>query len=332
MKRRQFITLLGGAAVAGPVAGQAQQLNRVRRIGVLMGYAEGDPNIKSHLTGFLEGLRALGWIDGKNVQVDYRTAPDIEGMRSRAAELLSLGPELIVTALTPVTRAAREVAPSVPIVFTSVSDPIGVGFVESFARPGGNVTGFTNSEPTMGGKWLSLLLDIAPSVSRVAMLFNPETANAGASGGIYLNSIEAAARLRGKELVVRAVHDPAGIDQAFAAMAQSPGGGFLVMPSGFTVVNRERITALAAQYQLPTIYSNVMFPKAGGLLSYGIDSVDLMRQAAGYADRILKGAKPADLPVQAPTNFSLVINLKTAKALGLTVPPSLLTIADEVIE
>jgi putative ABC transport system substrate-binding protein len=332
MKRREFITLLGGAAVAGPVAGQAQQLNRVRRIGVLMGYAEGDPNIKSHLDGFLEGLRALGWIDGKNVQVDYRTAPDIEGMRLRAAELLSLGPDLIVTALTPVTRAAREVAPSVPIVFTSVSDPIGVGFVESFARPGGNVTGFTNSEPTMGGKWLSLLLDIAPSVSRVAMLFNPETANAGANGGIYLHSIEAAARLRGKELVVRAVHDPAGIDQAFAAMAQSPGGGFLVMPSGFTVVNRDRITALAAQYQLPTIYSNAMFPKAGGLLSYGIDSVDLMRQAAAYADRILKGAKPADLPVQAPIKFELVINQKTAKALGLTVPDTLIARAEDVIE
>jgi putative ABC transport system substrate-binding protein len=219
-----------------------------------------------------------------------------------------------------------------PIVFTSVSDPIGAGFVESFSRPGGNITGFTNSEPTMGGKWLSLLLDIAPSVSRVAMLFNPETANTGTSGGIYLKSIETAARLRGKELIVSAVHDPAGIDQTFATMAQAPGGGLLIMPSGFTVANRDRIVAQAAQYRLPTIYSNAMFAKAGGLLSYGIDSVDLMRNAALYADRILKGAKPADLPVQAPTKFFLVINLKTAKALDLTVPPTLLTITDEVIE
>jgi putative ABC transport system substrate-binding protein len=332
MKRRTFITMLSGSALGWPLVARAQQLNHVRRIGVLMGYVEGDPNIKSHLTGLLEGLRASGWIDGKNVQVDYRTAPDIDGMRSRAAELLSLGPDLIVTILTPVTRAAREVAPSIPIVFTSVSDPIGAGFVESFSRPGGNITGFTNSEPTMGGKWLSLLLDIAPSVSRVAMLFNPETANTGTSGGIYLKSIETAARLRGKELIVSAVHDPAGIDQTFAAMAQAPGGGLLIMPSGFTVANRDRIVAQAAQYRLPTIYSNAMFAKAGGLLSYGIDSVDLMRNAALYADRILKGAKPADLPVQAPTKFSLVINLKTAKALDLTVPPTLLTITDEVIE
>jgi putative ABC transport system substrate-binding protein len=238
----------------------------------------------------------------------------------------------MVTVLTPVTRVVRQASPSVPIMFIAVSDPIGAGFVESFSHPGGNITGFTNTEPTIGGKWLALLLDMAPSISRVAMLFNPELANAGTTGGVYLKTIEAAARLNDKELIVSAVHDAANIDTVFSTMAQKPGGAVIVTPSGFAVRNRDRIIELAAQYRVPTIYPNADWVKAGGLLSYGVDQTDLFRRPATYVDRILKGAKPADLPVQAPTKFYLGINLKVAANLGLPVPTTLLTIADEVIE
>jgi putative ABC transport system substrate-binding protein len=219
-----------------------------------------------------------------------------------------------------------------PIVFAVVSDPIGAGFVKSMAPPGGNITGFTNFEETMGGKWLELLREIGPSISRASMLFNPETANAGASGGLYLKSIETAARVTGTELIVSPVRDPAGIDEVFAAMAQGSSGGVLVMPNTFTIAHRERIVAQAARYEVPTIYHDVKFVAVGGLLSYGVDVLDLFRRAATYADRIVKGANPADLPVQQPTKFELAINTKTAKALGLTIPPDLLVAADEVIE
>jgi putative ABC transport system substrate-binding protein len=331
MRRREFITLTAGALSAVPLTVGAQP-NRVPRIGILAGYAEGDPVEKRDMSALYDGLRQLGWIEGKNIRIDYRTAPDLEGMRSHAAELLSLGPDLIVTVLTPVTRAVRQASPSVPIMFIAVSDPIGAGFVESFAHPGGNITGFTNTEPTIGSKWLGLLLEMAPSISRVAMLFNPEIANAGTSGGVYLNSIETAARIKEKELVVSPVRDAAGIEAVFSTMAQVPGGAVIVTPSGFAALNRDRIVRLAAQYRLPTVYPNADYVKAGGLLSYGVDQTDLFRRPATYVDRILKGAKPADLPVQAPTKFYLVINLKAAGALGITVPPTLLTIADETIE
>jgi putative tryptophan/tyrosine transport system substrate-binding protein len=331
MRRREFIGLTAGVLAGTPLTVDAQPI-RVPRIGVLAGYAEGDPVEKRDMSAFYEGLRQLGWIEGKNLRIDYRTAPDVEGMRSRAAELLSFGPDLIVTVLTPVTRAVRQVSASVPIMFIAVSDPIGAGFVESFSHPGGNITGFTNTEPTIGGKWLVLLLEMAPSISRVAMLFNPELANAGTTGGVYLESIQTAARLKGKELVVSAVHDAAGIDTVFSSMAQKPEGAVIVTPSGFAVRNRDRIVGLAAQYRVPTIYPNADWVKAGGLLSYGVDQTDLFRRPATYVDRILKGAKPADLPVQAPTKFYLVINLKAAGALGLAVPTTLLTIADEEIE
>jgi putative ABC transport system substrate-binding protein len=218
------------------------------------------------------------------------------------------------------------------IVFVEVSDPIGPGFVKSFDRPGGNITGFTNFEETMGGKWLQLLREIAPSVKRASMLFNPETANAGASGGLYLKSIETAARDNGTELIVSAVHDPAGIDEAFAAMAQGSSGGVLVMPNSFLYAHRERIVAQAARRHVPTIYPYAQFVTAGGLLSYGEDTVDLFRRAASYTDRILKGANPGDLPVQQPIKFALEVNKKTAAALGLNVPTTLLVAADEVIE
>jgi putative ABC transport system substrate-binding protein len=332
MRRRDLITFLGSIAATWALPARAQQGGRVRRIGLLMGVVEGDPEGGKYLSVFQEALRALGWGDRQNVQIDYRAAADLEGMRSRALELISLGPELIVTYTTPATNAVRQVTRSVPILFVAVSDPIGTGFVESFSRPGGNITGFTNFEATMGSKWLELLHDIAPSVKRVAMLFNPATANAGASGGVYLQSMKAAAGVLGIDLTVSPINDPADIDGAFAAMAESPDGGFIVMPNVFTATNRERIVAQAARFRIPTVYPLPLFVTAGGLISYGIDYRDQFRLAASYADRILKGGKAADLPVQQPTKFKLAINRKTAKALGLSVPQTLLASADEVIE
>jgi putative tryptophan/tyrosine transport system substrate-binding protein len=332
MRRRDFISFLGSTAATWPLPARAQQAGRVRRIGMLMGLVEGDPQGAKYLSTFQEALRALGWRDGQNIQLDYRATADLEGMRSRAAELISFGPELIVTYTTPATDAVRKATRSVPILFVAVSDPIGTGFVESFSRPGGNITGFTNFEATMGGKWLELIRDIAPSVKRVAMLFNPATANAGASGGVYLQSMKAAADVLGIELSVSPVNDPAEIDGAFAAMAESPGGGLIVMPNVFTARNQERIVAQAARFHIPTVYPLQHFVAAGGLMSYGIDYRDQFRLAASYADRILKGGKATDLPVQQPTKFELVINRKTAKALGLDIPATLLARVDEVIE
>jgi putative ABC transport system substrate-binding protein len=333
MKRREFITLLGGATAAWPLAARAQQPQRVKRIGMLFALAEDDPLVQdTQLRPFREALRALGWMDGENVRIDFRTAADVESMQSRAVELVRLGPDVIVTHGTPPTKAVRRAAGSLPIVFVNVSDPIEAGFVGSWPQPGGNITGFTNFEPTIGGKWLDLLKQVAPQVSRVAMLFNPSTANAGASGGVYLPSIEAAAHVLGIELVVSSAREPADIDGAFAAIAQSPGGGLIVMPNSFTAVHRDRIVAQAARFRIPTVYPRVIPVKAGGLLGYGVDVPDMFRRAASDADRILRGAKPADLPVQLPTKFELAINLNTAKTLGLTVPRTLLALADEVIE
>jgi putative ABC transport system substrate-binding protein len=274
----------------------------------------------------------LGWTGRQDVQIEYRAAAELERMRSHAIELVSLSPELIVTYTTPATNAVRQVTHSVPILFVAVSDPIGTGFVESFARPGGNITGFTNFEATMGSKWVELLHEVAPSVKRVAMLFNPATANAGASGGIYLQSIKTAAGVMGVELTVNPVSEPADIDAAFAAAAESPDAGFIVMPNVFTASHRDRIVAQAARFRIPTIYPLQHFVSAGGLISYGIDYSDQFRLAASYADRILRGGKPADLPVQQPTKFELAINRKAANALGLAIPATLLARADEVIE
>jgi len=331
MRRRDFISFLGSTAVTWPLLAQAQA-GRVRRIGMLMGLVEGDPQGGKYLSAFQEALRALGWRDGQNVQIDYRATADPEARRPRAMELTGLEPELIVTYTTPATNAVRQATHTVPILFVAVSDPIGTGFVESFARPGGNITGFTNFEATMGGKWLELIRDIAPSVKRVAMLYNPATANAGASGGVYLPSMKAAADVLGIELSVSPVNDPAEIDGAFAAMAESPGGGLIVMPNVFTARNQERIVAQAARFRIPTVYPLLHFVTAGGLMSYGIDYSDQFRLAASYADRILRGGKPADLPVQQPTKFVLGINRKTAKALGLDIPATLLARVDEVVE
>ena len=326
MRRREFITALGGVAM-WPLAADAEQ---PRRIGILMGLET--PQTKNLLAAFREALRSLDWFDGQTIQIEHQAAPDFDGLRSGAAELLNHVPDLMVTYTTPATNVVRQASPNMRIVFISVSDPIGPGFVKSIERPGGNITGFTNFEETMGGKWLELLREIAPAVKRASMLFNPETANAGASGGIYLRSIETAARNTGTELIVNAVHDPAGIDDVFAAMAQGSSGGVLVMPNAFTFAHQERIVAQAERYHVPTIYPDARFVTAGGLLSYGVDTLDLFRRAASYTDRILKGANPGDLPVQQPVKFELQINKKTATALGLTVPTTLLVAADEVID
>jgi putative tryptophan/tyrosine transport system substrate-binding protein len=333
MRRREFVALAGGAAVIWPLATRAQQPDRIRRIGVLMAFDENDPEPKSWLSGFVKALAELGWTDGRNLSMNVRwAAGNADRMRMFAKELVDLKPDLILANSTTVTASLQRETQTIPIVFVAVSDPIGPGFVKSFERPGGNITGFTNFEETMGGKWLELLREIAPSVSRTSMLFNPETANAGASGGIYLTSIETAARNTGTELIVSAVHDPAGIDEVFAAMAQGSSGGVLVMPNNFTVAHQERIVAQAERRRVPTIYPYAQFVRAGGLLSYGVDNLDLFRRAASYTDRILKGANPVDLPVQQPVKFELVINRKTATALGLSVPSTLFVAADEVIE
>jgi putative tryptophan/tyrosine transport system substrate-binding protein len=329
MRRREFITFVGSAA-AWPLAASAQQPARMRRIGVLVA---GTPSIQDAVRSLEPGLEELGWRNGRNLQIDYRWgAGNLELMRASAKELVGLEPDLIVANNTPAVAALMQHTRTIPIVFVAVSDPIGAGFVKSFSRPGGNITGFTIYETTVGGKWLQLLRELAPSLKRVAMLFNPETANAGASGSVYLQSIEAAAHAMGTELIVTPVHNPNDIDAALAAISQEPGGGLIVLPNAFAVVNREHIVSQAARFRIPAIYPSTAFIQAGGLASYGVDVADLFRRAASYVDRILKGGKPADLPVQAPIKYQLVINLKTAKALGLTVPPMLLANADEVIE
>jgi putative ABC transport system substrate-binding protein len=332
--RRQFMSALSGAIVAWPIAAHAQRPKRVRRIGVIMAFAANEPEGQARLGVFVLGLQEAGWADGRNVEIETRwAAGDAGQFRKYASELVALEPDVILANTTTAVTALQQASRTVPIVFVSVSDPIGPGFVESFSRPGGNITGFTNFEATIGGKWLELLKEIAPSIKRVSMLFNPETANAGASGGIYLPSIEAAARALNIELIASPVHNPDDIDDVFAAIAQNPDGGLIVMPNAFvTTANGERIIAQAARYQIPTVYPGARYVKAGGLLSYAFDAMDLFRRAVSYVDRILKGEKPSNLPVQAPTKFDLVINLKTAKALGLTVPQSLRTTADEMIE
>jgi putative ABC transport system substrate-binding protein len=293
---------------------------------------EGDPQARKYLSAFREVLGGLGWRDGQNIQVDVRAATDPDAMGSLASDLIASGSEIVLTYTTPCANAVHQATSSVPILFVAVSDPVGTGFVKSFSRPGGNITGFTNFEPTMGSKWVELIREIAPSVQKVAMLFNPATANAGASGGVYLQSVKAAADALGLELTVSPVSNPPEIDGVFAAVAEHGGGGLIVMPNVFTAANQERIVAQAARFRVPTVYPLSHFVAVGGLISYGIDYTDQFRLAASYADRILRGAKPADLPVQQPTKFELVINRKTAKELGLTIPPSLLATADTLID
>jgi putative tryptophan/tyrosine transport system substrate-binding protein len=329
MKRRQFIALLGGGAAAWPLAARAQQGERVRRIGVLVSIAPDDPEAQARVAAFIHELQQLGWADGRNLRIDIRWgAGDAERIRRYAAELVALAPNAILAVggggVGPLLQTTR----TVPIVFTLTPDPVGAGFVDSLARPGGNATGFTNFEYGIGGKWLELLKEIAPRVTRAAVLRDP----AIPAGIGQFGAIQAVAPSFGIELRPVDVRDAGEIERAVATFARSSNDGLIVTSNALALVHRNLIVTLAARHRLPTIYPFRFFVTAGGLASYGPDSIDPQRRAASYVDRILKGEKPADLPVQAPTKYELAINLKTAKALGLDVPTSLLARADEVIE
>jgi putative tryptophan/tyrosine transport system substrate-binding protein len=329
-KRREFVTLLGGAAAAWPLAARAQQGERMQRIGVLMGVAADDLAAQARLAAFVQGLHQLGWTEGRNVRIDIRWgAGDAERNRRLAAELVALVPDVILTHSTAAIAPTLRETGSIPIVFTIVADPVGAGYVESLARPGGNATGFTIFEYSIGGKWLELIKEIAPATMRVAVI--RESTNASGIG--QFAAIQGVAPSRSVELRPVDARDPGEIERTITAFAQQgSNSGLIVTGSAPAAVHRKLIIALAARHKLPAIYASRFFVADGGLLSYGPDYVDQLRRAAGYVDRILKGEKPADLPVQAPTKYELVINLKTAKALGLEVPPTLLARADEVIE
>jgi putative ABC transport system substrate-binding protein len=332
IERRQFIFALGGAAVAWPLAARGQQPDQMRRIGVLMAYAESDSTAQSWLAAFRAALAKLGWTEGSNLRIELRwSAADADRMRTLAKELVDLRPNAIFGVTTPAIGALARETRTIPIVFAGVSDPIGAGYVDNLARPGGNITGFMsgNGDPALGGKWVELLKQIAPRTVRVALLFNPATAVPLQS---FMPSIQAAASSFAVQVSAAPVHGKDEIEGVIAAQARDPGGGFVVMPDVFNDVNRDLIIALAAHYGVPTIYFNRFFSEPGGLISYGDVRSEQFRLAAGYIDRVLKGEKPADLPVQVPTKFELIINLKTAKALGLTIPDKLLATADEVIE
>jgi putative tryptophan/tyrosine transport system substrate-binding protein len=329
MKRRAFIALLGGAA-AWPLAARAQQAERMRRIGMLVLYAEGDPTGQTRVAAFRQALQLSGWTEGHNVSIDYRWGTgDAERARTSAADLVTLAPDAIVGNGTAALAALQQATRSIPIVFVAVTDPVGAGYVPSLARPGGNITGFSTFEPEIGGKWLELLREIAPGVRRVAGILDPAFSGFAA----VWRQVEATARGFGLEATTVALHDSQDdIEAAVAAFAQQPGGGLIVLPTAINNVLRGRITSLAAGFRLPAIYPFRHYASDGGLLCYGFESIDLWRRGASYVDRVLRGEKPADLPVQAPVKYELAINLKTARALGLDVPPMLLARADEVIE
>ena len=330
MKRREFITLLGGAA-AWPLAARAQQGERVRRIGVLMAYDESDPEAKAHLSAFVQGLVELGWTNGHNIRMDIRwPAGNIDRVRKSAKELVDLQPDVILSEGTPATFALQRETRTVPVIFAAISDPVAAGLVASLARPGGNITGFTISEPAMTGKWLQLLTEISPAVKRVAIMFNPDLIFG--RGAPYLPSFEAAARSLKVESIAATVRSDAEIETAINSLGREPGSGLVVSADGFVFVHRAPIILLTARNKVPTVGSLSRFARDGGLLSYGADPTDIFRRSAAYVGRILRGAKPVDLPVQLPVKFELAVNLKTAKALGLTVPQSILLSADEVIE
>jgi putative ABC transport system substrate-binding protein len=331
MRRREFIAGLGTAAAATwPLAARAQQGDRMRRVGVLIQYAESDAEGQVRLAAFREGLQKLGWTVGENLKIDYRWAVSTEERaRSAAAELLGLSLDVIFANTTLPLRAVQQATRTIPIVFTTIMEPIGQGFVASLAHPGGNTTGFSYLEVSVGGKWLNLLKEIAPRITRVACMFNPQ--RGPYSVGISLFAQEAAQRL-GVQYVAAPVFELTEIEPVMTTFAREPNGGLIVSPDAFTITHREQIIALAARYRLPAIYAERNFATGGGLVSYGADYVDHFRQAASYVDRILRGASPAELPVQQPTKYELVINLATAKALGLDIPPKLIALADEVIE
>ena len=331
MRRREFIGLAGAAAVVWPLAVHAQQPDEVRRIGVIVNVAADDPEAQASIALFKQTMQQLGWSDGRNLQIDFRgAAGDPERMQAFAKELVALKPHVILTRSTPVTAVLLRQTRTIPIVFTVVSDPVGERFVESLARPGGNATGFTNVEFSLTGKWVELLKEVAPRVKRVAFIFNPNLAPGG--GSYYTRLIEASAPAFAVTPTVAPIYSAADIERAIGEFVHEPNGGLVVLPDAATLVNRKLIVALADQYRVPAIYAFSTVVADGGLMSYGIDVVEQYRQAAVYVDRILKGAKPAELPVQLPAKFVMSINLKTAKRLGLDVPLLLQQRADEVIE
>jgi ABC-type uncharacterized transport system substrate-binding protein len=329
VKRREFVAGLGGAAV-WPLVARAQQNERMRRIGVLMAYAESVPEAQAWVARFRAELQKLGWTEERSIRIDIRWATgDMEAIRRFAKELVALQPDLILSPTTPTTAALMQETRAIPIIFAIVADPVGSGFVASLHRPGGNVTGFTQMEPTIAGKWLELLKEIAPRVARAAFLFNPATVP---HAEYFLAPFKAVAASFAVAAITAPVRDTSELESVVAAQAREPNGGLIVMPDSFTTSHRVEITALAGRYRLPAVYPYRDFTEHGGLLSYGYDRLDNFRRAATYADRVLKGAEPSELPVQAPVKFELVINLKAAKALSLEVPPTLLARADEVIE
>jgi putative ABC transport system substrate-binding protein len=329
MRRRELITLLGGGMAAWPLAARAQQPDRMRRIGVLLSFAADDSEALARVGAFLQGLQQLGWTDGRNVRIDYRmTAGEADRSRTYASELVALGPDVILASGSSTVGPLLQSTRTVPIVFVDIVDPVGGGFVASLARPGRNATGFTNYEYGMSAKWLELLKQIAPRVTRVAVMRDPSLT----SGTAMLAAIQAVAPSFGVELSPVDVRDVSEIERAVTAFARGSNDGLIVVGNPTANAHRELIITLAAKHRLPAIYPYRYYIASGGLISYGPDSIDQYRHAAGYVDRILKGEKPADLPVQAPTKYELVLNLKTAKALGLDVPPTLLAQADEVVE
>jgi putative tryptophan/tyrosine transport system substrate-binding protein len=333
MRRRHFITLLGGAAaspVLWPLAAGAQRADRMRRVGMLIVIPENDLESQLRMAAFQAGLRELGWMEGSNVRIDYRsTAGDVAHIKPLAAELVGSKPDVIVCNNTPVLEALRGETRTIPIVFTMVADAIGGGFAASLARPGGNITGFTSYEFSMAGKWLELLKELAPGITRAALLFNPDAAPFARS---ILSVAAPAARSLSIQPIEAPVRNLAELERSVVAFAAQPNGGLVILPDAYWTAHRELIIGLASRHRLPAVYAFRYYAASGGLASYGADSIDLHRRAASYVDRILKGASPADLPIQQPIKFELAINLKTAKALGLDVPPTLLARADEVIE
>jgi len=330
MRRREFITLIGGVAASGSFAARAQQRGQLRRIGVLIAVAESDPEGQRGLQALLQGLQDLGWKSGINLQVDIRYGDsNTQRIAAVAKELVAAQPEVLQVGTTPGTAAVLKETHTIPVVFTIVSDPVGAGFVQSLPHPGGNATGFVNIESSMGGKWLQLLKEVMPQMTRATVLFNPATAP---QMDYYRRAIEAAAPLLAITTRMAPVSDMATMEKEIVATAQDRHAGLIIPPDTFTFAHRNQVVALVNDANVPGVYSFTPFTNAGGLLSYGVDLADLQRRAAAYVDHILKGANPADLPVQLPTKFELAVNLKTARALGLAIPPSLLATADKVIE
>jgi putative tryptophan/tyrosine transport system substrate-binding protein len=328
--RRKFLATLGGGAVAWPLAASAQHLGKVPLVGALIPFAEGDEEAERRRNAFQRGLEAFSWTNGQNIRIEYRwVGSDPNRIRSYAADIVGLAPDVILANATPVLAAIRQETRTIPIVFVQVIDPVSRGFVKSLAQPGGNVTGFTNFEFPMGGKWVEVLKEVAPRITSIAVVFNPDTAPYGEP---FFQQITTSASSLSIEAIEARVRNVVELEKAVAGIAAKSNGSLIVLPDTFTTVHRDSIIALADRHQLPGVYPFRYFATRGGLVSYGVDAEDMFRRSASYIDRILKGEKPADLPVQAPTKYELVINLKTAKALGLTIPPTLLARADEVIE